>query len=90
MFSNIDLRSSYHQVWIKEEYIHKIDFRTRYKHYESTVVPFGLMNAPTIFVNLMKNMFNKYLDQFVLVFLDDILVYSKIEEEYEIHLRKVL
>jgi hypothetical protein len=86
IFSNIDLRLGYHQVRIKEEYIIKKTFRTRYGHYEFTIVPFGLSNSPTIFMCLMNGVFREYLDKFVIVFLDDIPVYSKSEEEHEKHL----
>jgi hypothetical protein len=90
IFSKIDLRSGYHQVRIKEEYINKTTFRKRYRHYEFTVVPFGLSNAPVVFMFLMNGVFREYLDKFVIVFLDDIIIYSKSEEEHEQHLRMVL
>jgi hypothetical protein len=90
IFSKIDIRSGYHQVRIKDEYISKTTFRTRYGHYDFTVVPFGLSNAPVVFMCLMNGVFRDYLNKFVIVFLDDILVYSKSEEEHEQHLRMVL
>jgi hypothetical protein len=90
IFLKIGLRSRYHQVRIKDEDISKTTFRTRYGHYEFTVVPFGLSNAPVAFMCLMNSVFREYLDKIVIVFLDDILVYSKSEEEHEQHLRMVL
>jgi hypothetical protein len=90
IFSKIDLRSRYHQVQIKDEDIHKKTFRTRYGHYEFVVVPFGLTNAPVAFMFLVNNVLNKSLDKFVLVFIDDILIYSKNREEHEEHIKLVL
>ena len=90
VFSKIDLRSGYHQVRIKDEDIFKTTFRTRYGHYEFVVMPFGLANAPTVFMCLMNNIMHKYLDKFVVVFIDDILIYSKTEEEHKEHLKIIL
>jgi hypothetical protein len=90
VFSKIDLRSGYHQPRIGELDIPKIAFHTRYGLYECTMMSFGLTNASTYFMYLMNKVFMEYFDKFVVVFIDDILVYSKTEEEHEEHLRLVL
>nr|GFA37286.1 putative reverse transcriptase domain-containing protein [Tanacetum cinerariifolium] len=89
-FSKIDLKYGYHQLRVKEWDILKTAFCTRYSHYEFFVIPFGLTNALAVFMDLMNRIFHEYLDKFVIVFIDDILVYSKMKEEHEEYLRIVL
>ena len=84
------MQSGYHHIRIKEEDIEKTTFSTRYGHFEYVVMSFGLTNAPTVFMEVMNRMLHEYLDDFVVVFIDDILIYSKSEEELERHLSVVL
>ena len=90
IFSKIDLRSRYHQLRIKDADVHKMVFRTRYGHYEFLVISFGLKNAPMAFMDLMNRIFRSYVDQFVVVFIDDNLVYSKDPKNHHTHLWLVL
>jgi hypothetical protein len=90
VFSKTDLRSGYHQIKVRPSGIPKTDFSTRYGLYEFTVMSFGLTNAPTYFMDLKNKVFMEYLDRFVVVFIDDILIYSKSESDHEEHLRLVL
>ncbi|KAA3480885.1 DNA/RNA polymerases superfamily protein [Gossypium australe] len=87
VFSKFDLRSGYYKLWVKESDVSKTTFRTRYGHYEFPLMPFSLKNAPAVFMDLINRIFSLYLDRFVVVFIDDILVYSRVENEHAEHLR---
>nr|GFC00609.1 putative reverse transcriptase domain-containing protein [Tanacetum cinerariifolium] len=90
VYSKIDLRSTYHQLRVREEDIPKTAFRTRYGHYEFQFMPFGLTSALAVFMDLMNQVYKPYLDKFMIVFIDDILIWSKDEKEYEEHLKAIL
>nr|GFA28109.1 putative reverse transcriptase domain-containing protein [Tanacetum cinerariifolium] len=90
VYSKIDIKLGYHQLRVREEDILKTTFRTRYGHYEFQVMPFGLTNAPKVFIDLINRVCKPYLDKFVIVFIDDILIYSKDEKEHEEHLKAIL
>nr|GEU61664.1 putative reverse transcriptase domain-containing protein [Tanacetum cinerariifolium] len=90
VYSKINLRSGYHQLRVREEDFPKTAFRTRYGHYEFQVMPFGLTNAPVVFIDLMNRVCKPYLDRFVIMFIDDILIYYKNRKEHEGHLKLIL
>jgi len=90
VFSKIDLRSGYHQILVKADDVQKTVFRSRYGHYEYVVMPFGVTNAPTVFMDYMNRIFRPFLDKFVVVFINDILIYSRTQEEHAEQLRLVL
>nr|GEW35289.1 putative reverse transcriptase domain-containing protein [Tanacetum cinerariifolium] len=90
VYSKIDLRSGYHQLQVREEDVLKMAFRTRYGHYEFQVMPFGLTNTSAVFMDLMNHVCKPYLNKSMIVFIDDILIYSKNKKEHKEHLRTIL
>jgi len=90
VFSKINLRSGYHQTRVKSDDVQKTAFRSKYRHYEYVVMPFSVTNAPVLFMDYMNRIFKPYLDKFVVVFIDDILIYSQTREEHAKHLRTIL
>nr|GEV32813.1 putative reverse transcriptase domain-containing protein [Tanacetum cinerariifolium] len=90
VYSKFDLRSSYHQLRVRDEDIPKTAFKTRYEYFEFPVMPFGLTNAPAIFIDLINRVCKPHLDEFVIVFIDDILIYSRNKKEHANHLRIIL
>jgi len=90
VFSKIDLRSGYHQILVKSDDVQKTTLRSRYEHYEYVVMPFGVTNAPALFMDFMNRIFKPFLNKFVVVFIDDILIYSRIHGEHVEHLRTIL
>nr|GEV04615.1 putative reverse transcriptase domain-containing protein [Tanacetum cinerariifolium] len=90
VYSKIDLRSGYHQLRVHEEDIPKTSFKTCYGHYEFQVMPYGLTNAPAVFMNLINRVCKSYLDKFMIIFIDDIFIYSNIKQEHEEHLKLIL
>jgi len=89
VFSKIDMRSGYHQIRVKIDDVQKTTFRSKYGHYEYVIMPFGVTNAPALFLNYMKKIFRPFLDKFVVIFIDDILIYSRTHEKHAKHLRKI-
>ncbi|GJT38434.1 putative reverse transcriptase domain-containing protein [Tanacetum coccineum] len=90
VYSKIDLRSGYHQLRVRDKDIPKTTFKIRYGHYEFQVMPFGLTNAPAVFMDIMNRVCKPYMDKFMIVFIDDILIYSRNKEEHANHLRMIL
>ena len=90
VYSKIDLHTGYHQLRVRKADIPKTAFKTQYGNFEFTVMPFGLTNAPAAFMDFMHRVFQSYLDRFIMVLVDDILIYSKSKEEHEGHLRIIL